>query len=98
MSANESGITAILHVFVESNQLEKVSRELTELPETVDVYEVTGEFDVVAIVITKSMSDFRNFLKDKILRIPGVKSTVTSIVLHTYKRDGVKLGNNSMVI
>ncbi len=92
MAANKGGIRALLHIFVESNQLEKVSREITKLPETVDVYEVTGEFDIVAIVITKSIDDFRNFLKDKILKIPGVKSTVTSIVLHTYKRDGVETG------
>ena len=92
MASNKGGIRALLHIFVESNQLEKVSREITRLPETVDVYEVTGEFDIVAIVVTKSIDDFRNFLKDRILKIPGVKSTVTSIVLHTYKRDGVETG------
>ena len=92
VASNKGGIRALLHIFVESNQLERVSREITRLPETVDVYEVTGEFDIVAIVVTKSIDDFRNFLKDKILKIPGVKSTVTSIVLHTYKRDGVETG------
>lgn len=90
MPADEGAITAIMHVFVESNQLEKVGEELTKFPEVVDVYEVTGEFDVVAIVVTKSISDFRNFLKDHVLRIPGVKSVVTSIVLHTYKRESVE--------
>lgn len=93
MLADRGGVTAIIHIFVESNQLEKVSMELARFSETIDVYEVTGEFDVVAIVGVKSISDFRNFLKDKILKIPGVKSTVTSIVLHTYKRGGVKIGD-----
>ncbi|MDW8022094.1 MAG: Lrp/AsnC ligand binding domain-containing protein [Nitrososphaerota archaeon] len=90
MLSNKGVVTAIMHVFVESNQLEKVGRELTKLPEVVDVYEVTGEFDVVAIVVAKDISDFRNFLKDRVLRIPGVKSVVTSIVLHIYKREGVE--------
>ncbi|RLG07332.1 MAG: Lrp/AsnC family transcriptional regulator [Thaumarchaeota archaeon] len=90
--SEKAGVRAFIHVFVESSQLEKVSREITKLPETVDVYEVTGEFDIIAIVIAESIEEFRNFLKDKILKIPGVKSTVTSIVLHTYKRDGIETG------
>ena len=90
--SRKAGIRALLHIFVESSQLEKVSKEITRLPETVDVYEVTGEFDIVAIVAAPDIEYFRNFLKDRILKIPGVKSTVTSIVLHTYKRDGVETG------
>lgn len=85
------GIKAFIHVFAESSQLENVGRELSKLPEVIDVYEVTGEFDVIAVVITPSIGEFRRFLRDKILKIPGVKSTVTSIVLHTHKRDGVEL-------
>jgi len=91
MSA-KAGVRAFLHIFVESSRLEKVSKEITKLPETIDVYEVTGEFDIIAIVATPSIEEFRSFLKDKILKIQGVKSTVTSIVLHTYKRDGVETG------
>lgn len=90
--SERAGIRALLHIFVESSRLESVSREITKLPEAVDVYEVTGEFDIVAIVTAPDIEYFRNFLKDKILRIPGVKSTVTSIVLHTYKRNGVETG------
>jgi len=90
--SEKPGVRAFLHVFVESSELERVSREITKLPEAVDVYEVTGEFDIIAIVTASSIEEFRSFLKDKILKIPGVKSTVTSIVLHTYKRDGVETG------
>lgn len=85
------GIKAFIHVFAESSQLESVSRELAKLPEIIDVYEVTGEFDIIAVVATPSIEEFRRFLRDKILKISGVKSTVTSIVLHTFKRDGVEL-------
>jgi len=36
---------------------------------------------------TESILAFREVLKNKILRIPGVKSTVSAIVLYTHKRD-----------
>ena len=90
--SEKPGVRAFLHVFVESSELERVSREITKLPEAVDVYEVTGEFDIIAIVTASSIEEFRSFLMERILKIPGVKITVTSIVLHTYKRDGVETG------
>jgi len=47
-----SGIKAFIHVFAESSQLGNVCRELSKLPEVIDVYEVTGEFDIIAVVAT----------------------------------------------
>ncbi len=85
---SKGGIKAILHIFVESNQLEKVAEEITKLRETLDVFEVTGEFDIIAIINTENIESFRELLKDKVLKIPGIKSTVTSIVLHIHKKDG----------
>lgn len=82
------GVRAVLNVFVESKDLEKVAETLTKLPEITDVYEVTGEFDIVAMVDVESITSFRQFLKTKILKIPGVRSTVTSVVMYTHKRDG----------
>lgn len=83
------GIKAILHIFVESNQLEKVAEEITKLPEALDVFEVTGEFDIIAIINTANIETFRELLKDKVLKIPGIKSTVTSIILHVHKKEGM---------
>lgn len=77
-----------MHIFVESNQLERVAEEITKLPEALDVFEVTGEFDIITIITTENIESFRELLKDKVLRIPGIKSTVTSIVLHIHKKDG----------
>ncbi|MEM0078751.1 MAG: Lrp/AsnC ligand binding domain-containing protein [Nitrososphaerota archaeon] len=82
------GVLAIIHVFVESSKLEEVAKKINDLPETLDLYEVTGEFDIIAIVRSEDVTSFRNLIKDKIMKIDGVKSTVTSMVLYTYKRNG----------
>jgi DNA-binding Lrp family transcriptional regulator len=89
---SQPSIRAILHIFAESNALERVARQISKLPEIMDVYEVTGEFDIVAIVVAPDINKFREFIKEKVLRIPGVKSTVTSIVLYTHKKDGEETG------
>ncbi len=81
-------VRIILNLFVESKELEKVITALTKLSEVTEVYEVTGEYDVVCLLSTSSILAFREVLKNKILKIPGVKSTVSAIVLFAHKQDG----------
>ena len=80
-------VRVILNLFVDSKELERVIDLLVKLPEVTDVYEVTGEYDVVSLLRTENILAFREILKNKVLKIPGVKSTVSAIVLYTHKRD-----------
>ena len=80
-------VIVILNLFVESRELEKVTDSLVKLSEVTDVYEVTGEYDIVCLLRTENILAFREVHKNKVLRIPGVKSTVSAIVLYTHKRD-----------
>ena len=80
-------VRVILNLFVDSKELERVIDILEKLSEVTDVYEVTGEYDVVCLLRTDNILAFREILKNKVLKIPGVKSTVSAIVLYTHKRD-----------
>lgn len=82
------GILAILDVNAKSQELERVAQALDKLPEVTDLYEVTGEYDLVAIIETDSIVTFRNLLKDKILAIKGINGTNTLVIIHTHKRNG----------
>ena len=81
-------VRVFLNLFVESKELENVNQSLIRLPEVTDVYEVTGEYDIVCMLKVDSILAFRNVLKDKVLKINGVKSTVSSVVLYEHKREG----------
>ncbi len=81
-------VRVFLNLFVESRELENVTDSLVKLPEVTDVYEVTGEYDVVCQLKVDSILTFRELLKNKVLKINGVKSTVSSVVLYTHKREG----------
>jgi len=65
--------------------MDEVVQGLNRLPNVEELYEVTGEFDIVTLVSASDIEEFRDLLKNKILKIHGVKSTVTAIVLHTHK-------------
>jgi len=81
-------VKAFLNIFVESKELDRVTEALVKLPEVTDVYEVTGEYDLVTLVTTDTISSFREFLKNKVLKIDGLRSTVTAVVIYTHKREG----------
>jgi DNA-binding Lrp family transcriptional regulator len=83
-----SQIRVILNITIESRDLDEVSRTLAALPDVVDVYEVTGESDIVAIVKADDVIGFRNMLKNKIIKIEGIKTTVSSVIMYVHKKDG----------
>ena len=84
-------VRVFLNLFVESKELERVTENLVKLPEVTDVFEVTGEYDIVCMLKVENMLDFRELLKNKVLKISGVKSTVSSVVLYSHKREGKQI-------
>ena len=83
-----AGVVVVLNIFVQSTELDKVAKKLLALPEVKDLYEVTGEYDLIATIETKDISAFRAFLKEKILTVDGIRSTVSAVILYTHKKDG----------
>ena len=73
-------------IFVEPPNMDDVVAALRKIPNVECVYEVSGEFDVVALVEVASIQEFRDVLKDRILKIQGIKSTVSDVVLKAYPR------------
>jgi len=78
-------LLAFVDIFVDSPTMDEVVEALSKLPNVEELYEVTGEFDIVTLVSATDIEEFRDTLKNKILKIHGVKSTVSAIVLHTHK-------------
>ena len=65
--------------------MDDVVQALSKFSNVEELYEVTGEFDIVTLVSAADIEEFRDFVKNKLLKIKGVKSTVTSIVLNAPK-------------
>ncbi len=78
-------LLAFVDIFVESPEMDNVLVSLAELEHLEEFYEVTGEFDIVTLVSAADIEEFRDVLKNKIMKIKGVKSTVSSIVLKAHK-------------
>ena len=65
--------------------MDDVIEALLKIDNVEELHEVTGEMDIVALISAVDIEEFRDVIKNKILTIRGVKSTVTSIVLKAHK-------------
>jgi len=73
--------TALVQIFAESSGIDRVERALSKLDNLEALLEVTGEFDMVAVISAADYVEFREILKNKIRNIEGVKATAISVVL-----------------
>ena len=85
-SNNQGRFEASVNIFVDPTQKAQVINSLSKLENIEEVYEVKGEFDIISIVSASCLEEFRNVLHKKIMKIKGVKSTITTVVLKTHKR------------
>jgi DNA-binding Lrp family transcriptional regulator len=76
---------ASVNIFAESSQIDNVVTALSKLDNIEEVYEVAGEYDIVTLVATSTLEEFRDILQKKIMKIKGVKSTISTIILQPHK-------------
>jgi len=66
-----------------STDASEVSRKVKEVSGVERVYEVTGVYDIVAVISSPNMAEVNRCI-DELRKIPGVKSTNTMIILREW--------------
>jgi len=80
-----SKFLASVNIFAETSQIDQVISALQRLDNIEEVYEVAGQYDIVTLVSAKTLEEFRDVLNKHIMKIQGVKSTISTIILHPHK-------------
>jgi DNA-binding Lrp family transcriptional regulator len=71
---------------------DSIAERIYRFPQAHTVYLVSGTFDLLVIVIGKTIQEVANFVSQKLAPIEGVQGTVTHFMLKKYKEDGEILG------
>ena len=66
-----------------SNPTQEVSKKIQALPNVETIYEVTGEYDIVAVISGMNVTEV-NECVEKIRRVEGIMKTNTMIVLRSW--------------
>lgn len=81
-------ITAIVMISCEVDRIPEVGQGLAELDGVTEVYSVTGDSDLIAIVRVRDHEALADVIADRLNKVDGVVSTSTHIAFRTYaKRD-----------
>jgi Lrp/AsnC family transcriptional regulator for asnA, asnC and gidA len=80
-----SRVLASVGIFVEKSKKEDVLAALYNIENIEEIYDVTGEFDILSIVSASCLEELREILQRKIMKIRGVKSAITNIILQPHK-------------
>jgi DNA-binding Lrp family transcriptional regulator len=79
-------VTAIVLVRAEIQRIPEVAEMIAQIPEVSEVYSVTGEFDLVAMVRVRAHEELADVIPGHLNKVPGVKHTETHIAFRTYSR------------
>ena len=66
-------------------QVEAIREAIRGMPEVLECYHVTGEFDYLLKVVIKNRKDLERFVIDRLTSVPGVARIHTSLVLNQVK-------------
>jgi Lrp/AsnC family leucine-responsive transcriptional regulator len=79
-------LTVITEIIVSKGKLLETEEEISKIPNTCAVYDITGQTDAMVVAKFKSRSNLSDFTK-KLLAMPYVERTNTHVVLTTMKED-----------
>ena len=81
--------TVLVQVTLDShsdNTLEKFGEILAAIPEVIEAYLVSGEYDYLLRVAVRDTRDYERLLREQLYKIKGIRHSKSSFVLRTLKK------------
>ncbi|HSR83124.1 MAG TPA: Lrp/AsnC ligand binding domain-containing protein [Streptosporangiaceae bacterium] len=79
-------VTAIVLIKADVARIAETAEEIAKIPAISEVYSVTGEFDLVAMVRVRAHEELSDVIPGTLNKVPGVTHTETHIAFRTYSR------------
>jgi len=92
--------TVIVQVTLESHTDETLydfGRTLEQIPEVLEAYLVSGDYDYYIRIAVKDTRDYERLLRERLYRIPGIRHSKSSFVLRTLKESLIPLSSAPVV-
>lgn len=70
----------------EQSELAAFEEAVREIPEVMECYLMTGEFDYLLRVVVANMADFERLHKESLTRLPGVARVNSSVAIRTVQK------------
>lgn len=79
-------ITAIVFINADVSRIPEVAEEIAALEGVTEVYSVTGQIDLIALVRVRRHEEIATVVADQLNKVSGVTGTETHIAFRAYSR------------
>ena len=79
-------VTALVFIRTDIDNVNDVAEAVAGIPGVSEVYSVTGDLDLVALVRVRGLDDVSAVVTDGVAKVPGIRTTETPIAFRTYSR------------
>jgi DNA-binding Lrp family transcriptional regulator len=79
-------ITAIVFVQADVSRIPEVAAAIADIDGVSEVYSVTGQIDLIAMIRVKNHDDIAAVVADRLNKVDGVTDTETHIAYRAYSR------------
>ena len=79
-------VTAIVLLKAEIHRIPEVAEAIAQLPAVSEVYSITGDYDLVAIVRVRAHDDLADVIPGGLNKVDGVTATQTHVAFRAYSR------------
>jgi DNA-binding Lrp family transcriptional regulator len=79
-------VTAIVLIKADVARIPETAETVAQIASVTEVYSVTGEFDLVAIVRVRSHEELGDVIPGTLNKVSGITHTETHIAFRTYSR------------
>ena len=91
LSAQKTGFPANVFVNItlhrqDQDDLQAFEEAVRKVPEVMECYLMTGEFDYLLRVVVADMADFERLHKEALTRLPGVARVNSSVAIRTVRK------------
>ena len=83
-------ITSIVMIKCETGQVKSVSQKLVDIEGVAEVYSITGEWDILAVVRVKKFESLATIVSEQIASTPGIAKTITTMAFRCYSKHGME--------
>lgn len=86
LGASETVIIEVMLDRHDDEVLEKFGHAMAMMPEVLEVYLTTGEYDYLLKVAVEGTAGYEKFLRTKLYKVPGIRHSRSSFTLRCLKR------------
>ena len=83
-------ITSIVMIKCETGRVKSVSEAVVDIDGVAEVYSITGEWDILAVIRVKEFDSLATIVSERIASTPGITKTLTTMAFRCYSKHGME--------